>query len=195
MIKTVKTAVFLALITANTSLLTGCVTIIDAATDAPIEMDSGERSWGAFIDDNQLETIAKVNINKASPELKASNITVVSYNGIILLTGQVGSTGLRNLAGNTVKGINKVRQVFNEIQVQGKTSLLSRTNDSWLTTKVKTVLMSHEHVDSGRIKVVTEDGVVYLMGLLKKDEADLAANVTSNIGGVQKVVKAVEYID
>ncbi|WP_233710287.1 BON domain-containing protein [Pseudomaricurvus albidus] len=173
----------------------GCTTIVDATTDGPIQLDPGKRSWGAFIDDEQLETVAKVNINKADPWLDQANIDVVSFNGIILLTGQVATKELRLKAGNTVKVIHGVRQVFNEIQVQGQTSLLARTNDTWLTTKVKSVLIADKDIDSSRIKVVTEDGVVYLLGLLSQAEANRAAEAVSTIGGVQKVVKAVEYIN
>lgn len=175
--------------------LAGCATVIDATTDEPIEMDRGKRTFGAYIDDQQLETVARVNLRKASPELKESNINVVSFNGIVLLTGQVPSNALRLVAGDTVKRIHKVRQVFNEIQVQGKTSLLARTNDTWLTTKVKTHLLANPDIDSGRIKVVTEDGVVFLLGLLTRAEAEHAADVVSRVGGVQKVVKAIEYIE
>ncbi|GAB3092865.1 BON domain-containing protein [Aestuariicella hydrocarbonica] len=173
----------------------GCTTIVDATTDAPIQLNPGKRTLGAMIDDEQLETVAVVNINKASPYLKQANIDVVAFNSILLLTGQVASNDLRMLAGETAKKIHGVRQVFNEIQVQGTTSILARTNDTWLTTKVKSVLLANQDVDSSRIKVVTEDGVVYLLGLLSRAEANRAAETVSTIGGVQKVVKAVEYIN
>lgn len=173
----------------------GCTTIVDATTSGPIQLDPGKRSFGTVIDDEKLETVAKVNIRKADPWLEQSNISVVSFNGIVLLTGQTPTKELREKAGNTVKIIHGVRQVFNEIQVQGQTSLLARSNDSWLTTKVKTALLANKEIDSGRIKVVTEDGVVYLLGLLSQAEANRAANAVSTVGGVQKVVKAIEYID
>lgn len=175
--------------------LSSCTSLIDATRDDPIQFDPSKRTLGTLIDDQQLETATAVNLNKASPELKASHISVVAFNGIVLLTGQVPTNDLRLLAGDTAKKLNGVRQVFNEIQVQGKTSLLARTNDSWLTTKVKSTLIAHKDIDSSRIKVVTEDGVVYLMGLVPRAAGDKAANVTSNIRGVQKVVKAFEYID
>lgn len=173
----------------------GCATIVDATTSGPIQLDPGKRSFGTVIDDEKLETVAKVNIRKADPWLEQSNITVVSFNGIILLTGQAPTKELREKAGDTVKIIHGVRQVFNEIQVQGQTSLLARSNDGWLTTKVKTALLANKEIDSGRIKVVTEDGVVYLLGLLTQAEANRAANAVSTVGGVQKVVKAIEYIN
>jgi osmotically-inducible protein OsmY len=173
----------------------GCATIVDATTDGPIQLDPGKRTFGTVIDDEKLETVALVNIRKADPWLDQSNIDVVSFNGIILLTGQTPTKELRTKAGDTVKIIHGVRQVFNEIQVQGQTSFIARSNDTWLTTKVKTVLLSNKSIDSGRIKVVTEDGVVYLLGLLTQEEANRAAQVVSTIGGVQKVVKAIEYIN
>ncbi|MBY6191473.1 BON domain-containing protein [Microbulbifer agarilyticus] len=177
------------------ALLGGCATVLDATHDGPIQPDPGERSFGTYIDDQQLETITKVNLRKAHPELKESNIDVTSFNGVVLLTGQVSSNDLRNLAGQTAQQVHSVRQVYNEIQVRGTTSVLARTSDTWLTTKVKGALMTDKEIDSGRIKIVTENGVVYLMGLLTRQEAENAAEKTRTVGGVQKVVKAVEYID
>ncbi|WP_219932629.1 BON domain-containing protein [Microbulbifer sp. YPW1] len=177
------------------SILSGCATVLDATHDGPIQPDPGERTFGTYIDDQQLETITKVNIGKAHPQLKAANIDVTSFNGVVLLTGQVPSNELRNLAGGTAQQVHSVRQVYNEIQVRGTTSMLARTSDTWLTTKVKSVLVTDKEIDSGRIKVITENGVVYLMGLLTRHEAENAAEKARTVGGVQKVVKAVEYID
>jgi osmotically-inducible protein OsmY len=91
--------------------------------------------------------------------------------------------------------MRNARKVYNELIVAGKTSLLSRTNDSWLTTKVKSAFSTAEFSDATRIKVVTENGVVFLMGLLTREEADEAANIAREIQGVQKVVKVFEYIN
>lgn len=175
--------------------LAGCATVLDATHDGPIQPDPGERTFGTYIDDQRLETITDVNIGKAHPDLKAANIDVVAFNGVVLLTGQVSSNELRDLAGRTAQQVHTVRQVYNEIQVRGSTTMLARTSDTWLTTKVKSVLMADKEIDSGRIKVVTENGVVYLMGLLTRQEAENAAEVARTVGGVQKVVKAVEYIN
>ncbi|MFV8782245.1 BON domain-containing protein [Microbulbifer sp. SA54] len=177
------------------ALLGGCATVLDATHDGPIQPDPGERTFGTYIDDQQLETITKVNIGKAHPALKAANIDVTSFNGVILLTGQVPDNELRNLAGRTAQQAHSVRQVYNEIQVRGTTSVLARTSDTWLTAKVKGVLLADKEIDSSRIKIITENGVVYLMGLLTRQEAENAAEVARTVGGVQKVVKAVEYID
>lgn len=192
---TVMKSVKLTIAACTFSILGACTTVLDATHDGPIQPDPGERSFGTYIDDQKLETITKVNIGKAHPQLKAANIDVVSFNGVVLLTGQVPNNDLRNLAGATAQQVHSVRQVYNEIQVRGTTSVLARTSDTWLTTKVKSALLTDKEIDSGRIKVVTENGVVYLMGLLTRQEAENAAEKTRTVGGVQKVVKAVEYID
>lgn len=188
-----KTTLFTAL--TLVTALAGCTTVLEATHDGPIQQDPGKRSLGTYMDDQKMETITTVNINKAHPDLKASNINVNAFNGVVLLTGQVPDNELRLLAGRTAQQIQNVRQVYNEIQVRGNVSLLASSSDAWLTTKVKSVLLANDEIDSGRIKVITENGVVYLMGLLTRAEAERAADVTRGIGGVQKVVKAVEYID
>ena len=193
--KKISTSLKLAFAGGLLAFLSGCATVLDATHDGPIQPDPGERSFGTYIDDQQLETITRVNLRKAHPELKESNIDVTSFNGVVLLTGQVSDNDLRNLAGRTAQQVHSVRQVYNEIQVRGTTSMLARTSDTWLTTKVKSALLTDKEIDSGRIKVVTENGVVYLMGLLTRQEAENAAEKTRTVGGVQKVVKAVEYID
>lgn len=176
-------------------LASGCATIIDATTSKPIQVNPGKRTFGAYIDDQKLETVIAVNMRKHSPDLKAAHVNIVSFNGVILLTGQVNRNELRDQAGSVASQVHGVRQVFNEIQISGNTSILSRANDSWLTTKVKAVLLSNADIDSSRIKIVTENGTVYLLGLMSRAEAEKAANVVSHIKGVQKVVKAIEYID
>jgi osmotically-inducible protein OsmY len=175
--------------------LTGCVSIVGATTSKPIEPDPNRRTVGTMIDDSQLETIAAVNINKTHPDLKNAPITVTSFNQVVLLTGQVKNAQLRELAGSTVAKINHVRQVHNELQIQAPTSFLANTNDAWLTSKVKSKLAANKRVRATRVKVLTENGVVYLMGLVPQAEAKRAAEIASATSGVQKVVLAVEYTD
>ncbi len=187
--------IFLVSILATCLTSTGCSPLLTATTEGEIRLSPGKRTLGTMIDDQQLETIAIVNLNKAHPDLQGAHINVTSYNGVLLLTGQVSSSKLKKLASATVTKIRNVRQVYNELQVQGKTSVLSRTNDTWLTTKVKSRLMAAKNVDGGRVKVVTESGTIYLMGLLSQAEANRAAEIARSTNGVQKVVKAIEYIN
>jgi osmotically-inducible protein OsmY len=163
-------------------------------TAEPIESNPGKRSTGSWIDDEIIETKALVNLDKASEELAQAHVSVTSFNGVVLLTGQVAREELRQTAGDIASKINKVRQVHNEITVSGTISLVARSNDAWISTKVKSKMLADDGIQSSRIKVVTENGIVYLMGLVTRDEADRAADIARRSGGVQKVVRIFEYI-
>jgi len=152
-------------------------------------------SVGEAFDDSRNESLAKKRIRDANSGLADANINVTSFDGIVLLTGQVSAADLIPMASAQVEPLRNVRKVHNELTVAGKTALLSRTNDSWLTTKVKSALSAAESSDATRIKVVTENGVVYLMGLLTRAEADAAADIARDIPGVEKIVKIFEYIN
>lgn len=171
-----------------------CSSILSATTAGPIEETTDERSTGSFFDDEIIETKALVNIDKADPQLAQSHIVVASFNGIVLLAGQVSNEEQRQLAAKTVAKIGKVRRVHNELVIAGSSSMLARSNDSWITTKVKSKMLGNSKLESGRIKVVTENGVVYLMGLVTREEAKRAADLTRKSAGVQKVVRIFEYI-
>ena len=175
--------------------LVGCVTVLDATTDGPIHRDPGKRTLGNYIDDKQLKTIISVNLHKADPLLEEANINVTVYNGLVLLTGQVPTKELREKAGKVARDLNNVRQVYNELQVLPNTAFLSRTNDSWLATKVRTKLMAHDDIDSSRVIVIVENSTVYLMGLLTRVQAEKITDVVRTTKGVSKVVRAIEYIE
>lgn len=186
---------YLLALLATLTLLNGCTRIVDATTQAPISPDPNQRSLGTYIDDKRLQVIAAVNIRKAHPILKQSHINVTSFNGVVLLTGQVPRDELRLVAAQTTKAISNVRQVHNEIQVKANSSLLTRTNDTWLATKIKTTLVADKSVRSQRIKVIVEEGVAYMMGLISQQEANRAVNLVRNINGIREVVRVFEYSD
>ena len=174
--------------------LQGCSNLISTFTEEPIESPPSERSTGSWIDDEIIETKALVNLDKAHPDLAQAHISVTSFNGIVLLTGQVPRQELRQIASKTVSKINRVRQVHNEIQVSGTISLVARSNDGWISTKIKSKMLANEAIKSGHFKVVTENGVVYLMGLVTRDEAERAVELARRAAGVQKVVRIFEYV-
>ncbi len=157
--------------------------------------DPGARSSGTILDDQILESASKRAIKGASDDLRRSNIGVTSFNGVVLLTGQVPTDQLKQQAQEAIANLRGVRRIHNELQVAGPTTLISRSNDGWLTTKVKTALIGNEEVDADRIKVVTENGVIYLMGLVGKVAGTRSAEVARNVYGVEQVVTVFEYID
>lgn len=184
-----------ALLLASTLLINGCASMIGATSDQPIHEDRTSRTTGSLIDDELIEIKSLVNIGKASQELKQSHVSVTSYNGVVLICGQVPNSQVKQLAGNVVGKLNKVRKVHNELQVAGPTSTIVRANDSWLTAKVKSKMLADRELKAMGIKVVTENGTVYLLGLVENQQANRAVEITRNTVGVQKVVKMFEYVD
>lgn len=179
-------------------LLQGCEAIIigGAATGATTAHD--RRTTGTFVEDQNIELKAGGALSKDKEISDTSHINVTSYNQVVLITGETPNDSLRTRAGNIVRNIEKVRRVQNELTIASPSSLSSRASDTWLTSKVKTSLLKvkgHEGFDPTRVKVVTENGSVFLMGLLRRSEADSVIEVVRKVGGVQRVVKIFEYID
>jgi len=176
--------------------ISGCSSVINASREAPIDDDRGTRTFGSKIDDSLIETKAAVNIAKANPDLdNNSHIVVTSFNGVVLLAGQTPRADLKQLAEQTASQVQKVKKVNNELQVIAPSSMLARSNDAWLTSKIKTEMLTDSAIPGSRIKVVTENGIVYLLGLLTQAEATRATNLVQGVSGVQKIVKLFEYID
>ena len=177
-------------------LASGCSSVLTATRDRPIEDDRGTRTMGSAIDDSLIETKVTVNVNKADPSLdKHSHIIVVSFNGIVLLAGQTPNATLKAKAEQAARGTQRVKQVHNELQVMPPSSLLARNNDTWLTTKIKTQMLADSTIPGSRIKIVTENGIVYMLGLVTRQEANLTSNLVQGVDGVQKIVKLFEYIN
>ncbi len=176
------------------SLLTGCVSLLDATSEGPIEEYQGTRTLGTVIEDENIETKIAVNLRKASEELKHSNIDIISFNGVVLLVGEVPNQANKQLAEQVASKTRAVRKVYNELKVAGVSTWISRYNDAWITTKVATQMTFSENFPSSRIKVVTEQGTVYLMGLVTETEAEYAVEITKHVYGVEKIVKLFEYI-
>lgn len=176
--------------------ISGCSSVINASREAPIDDDRGTRTFGSKIDDSLIETKVAVNVAKASPDLdNNSHIVVTSFNGVVLLAGQTPRADLKQLAEQTASQVQKVKKVNNELQVIAPSSMLARSNDAWLTSKIKTEMLTDSAIPGSRIKVVTENGIVYLLGLLTQAEATRATNLVQGVSGVQKIVKLFEYID
>lgn len=177
------------------ALLQACAPAIIAtgATGATVANDS--RTTGTFIEDQAIELKARNELAKDKAISDNTNITIVSFNTIVLVTGQAPTQELINKIINVVKNVDKVSHVHNEMQLAAPSSLTSRSSDALLTTKVKTKMLADENVKGLKIKVVSELGTVYLMGIVTRQNAELATNVARSTGGVQKVVKLFQYID
>ena len=177
-------------------LLASCSSVLTATRDTPIEDNHGTRTFGSTIDDQLIETKVAVNVNKADTAIESEGrIVATSYNGVVLLAGQVPRGDLIARAGEAAKQVQRVKVVHNELTAGPRLSLLARNQDGLITANLKPRLLTDGTIPGSRIKVVTEAGVVYLMGLVTHHEADLAVQQAQQIGGVQRIVKLFEYLD
>lgn len=174
--------------------LTGCAAVLvgGAATGAAVSVD--RRTAGTVVGDQEIELRAFNRLRENFPK-DSMSVSATSFNRQLLLTGQVPDEATRTKVEAVVRPIPDVRSVVNETAVSGATSFTSKGNDASLTAQIKTRMLQDRRVPSIHVKVVTEAGVVYLMGLLTHAEAEAAAEVASLTGGVTKVVKLFEYID
>ena len=155
------------------------------------------RSTGALIDDNILEVAIEREIRASDEAYKGAHLVVAVYDGMVLLLGQVPSEQLKTQAIAVAEAMYKVdpEKVHNHLTVGGPISMLARTNDSWLTTKVKTRLLASEAAKGLRVKVISENGVVYLLGAVTAAEADAAVVEAQKAFGIQRIVKVFQYTD
>ncbi len=186
---------FMGALTGALLLVSGCAGVLvgSAATSAVVAHD--ERTTGTFIEDQAIELKAIEAIRGKSDLRANTNLSVTSYNQVVLVTGQAPTQQLRETAISTISKLEKVRHVYDEIQLAAPSSIVSRSGDSIVTAKVKTKLFTLSGLDATKVKVVTENGVVYLMGILSRGDAQTAATAASQVNGVQKIVKLFEYKD
>lgn len=178
------------------SLLQACAPLVvgTAATGASVAHD--RRTAGTFLEDQTIELKAKSALNE-DPEInEQAHLNVTSINLVVLLSGEAPSEALRQRAGDIVGRVEKVRRVHNEVLVAAPSSMMTRSSDTLITAKVKTSFFSIKDLqkfDPTRVKVVTENGTVFLMGLVTRAEGDATASAASGVSGVQRVVKLFEY--
>jgi osmotically-inducible protein OsmY len=182
-----------------TNLLYGCApVVIGGAAAGTAVVATSRRSPGAVVDDETIEMKARLSIVEHRDLNSKIHIELSSYNGVVLMTGEAPTAELRSQTENIVKEIPMVRQIHNEMIIGEPSPFKTRANDSLITAKVKVDLLritDIEGFNGARVKVVTDNGTVYLMGLVTRKEADAVTEVARQVGGVEKVVKLFEYID
>ncbi|WP_409500401.1 division/outer membrane stress-associated lipid-binding lipoprotein [Mannheimia glucosida] len=174
--------------------LQGCITtavVTSAAVATKVATDP--RTTGTQVDDEILEEKVAYNINKDEQIKQEARINVVAYNGKVLLIGQAPSMDVVENAKNLAAGAEGVTEIYNEIRQGEKIGFGQITQDSWITTQVKSKLLVNGEVKATEVKVVTENGEVFLMGKVSQNQADAAAEAARNVGGVTKVVKVFSY--
>ena len=181
----------LAALLALLGTLSACAPLAVTGAAVGAVMASDRRTTGMYVEDENIEwkVIALVN-----DKFKAGHVNATSYNRKVLLTGEVSSEEAKKELGTQVKAIASVVDVTNEVQVAGNASLGARGNDSLLTTNVKARMVNNGKFSPGHVKVVTEAGTVYLMGIVSTEEGDAAAEIARTTSGVRGVVKVFEYL-
>lgn len=173
--------------------LQGCFPVVAGGVGVGVMMAQDRRTSGAYVEDEAIENKAFDRIGKQYRD--AVHVNVTSFNRNVLISGEVPSETVKEEIGALVSGIENVRNVSNELIISGTSSLTSRSSDSLITSDVKLRFVQDKRFDADHIKVVTENGTVFLMGIVKRAEADAATEVASTTGGVQRVVKLFEYLD
>ena len=178
-------------------LTTSCTSILVRTTgEQGIQENPTERTAGAVVEDQSIETKVVVNMKSQEPAFRQAHFDVISHNGVVLLVGQVESQTLKSLATDIAsRASSKIKRIHNELEISGKTSLLSRGSDTWIATKVRTLMLANGDVPSDQVRVVAENGAIYLMGIISQAEGNNAANLARNVSGVTRVVKVFEYIN
>jgi osmotically-inducible protein OsmY len=179
------------------ALLTGCASSGSQSEQAAQEKSTPPalEALGNIIDDTRIETTGLVRLRRAGEGLKDGHLGVTSFRGVVLLTGQVRDEASKALASEVLNGIPEVKTVYNELTISGPTALLARSADAVVTSKVKARLLANEAVRGLEIKVVTENGTVYLLGTVTRTEAEAATAAARAVGGVERVVRIFEYAD
>lgn len=179
---------------AGCTLIQGCGALVATGVVTGAAVAHDRRTAGNIVDDQSIEIKAHT-LFQDEPELSEGvHIDVTSYNGVVLLSGETPTEAQRRRAQELVSGIEGVRRVHNELAIAAPSSAMTRSSDSLITAKVKARMVGKEGFDAGWVKVVTENGTVYLMGIVTRDEADKATEITRSTGGVQRVVRLFEYI-
>lgn len=184
----------LILIAILTMALQGCFFVAGAAAGAAaITIVYDHRTVDSILQDQRIDREVQRKIH-ANPELRAkTHINVTSFGQVVLLTGETPSPALRKQVEETAWTVHGITRIFNAITIQGPTSTLTHASDTWITTKIKTEMLATRGLKSASIKVVTENGIVYLMGAVTQQQSEIAVNIARHTAGVQKVVKIFQY--
>lgn len=173
--------------------LGGCVPIVAGGVGAGILMAEDRRTSGTYLMDEEIELKAASRIRESHGE--NTHVNVTSYNRRVLLTGEAPDAVVRAKVQEIAKSVPNVREVLNELIIGDTATFTTRTKDGYITAKVKTRFLDDKRFNVNHVKVVTDTGTVFLMGMVKREEGNAAAEVAARTGGVSKVVKVFEYMD
>lgn len=183
----------LVLVTLWVSACATAVIAVGAITTLDIIHD--RRSVGEYVDDQAIELKTRSYLLSSKTLRSTTNVRATSWNGIVLLTGEVADEGIKQQVVQKAGSFQGVRQVVDETVILGKSKLRERTNDAWISGKIKSSMIRRMGLTANRIKVVTSRTAVYLLGIVTPDEADRATEIARTVRGVSRVVRVFEITD
>ncbi|MBP7446706.1 BON domain-containing protein [Zoogloea sp.] len=187
-----KTLAWTALAIGTLTAAQGCIPVIVGGTGAAVAMATDRRSSGTYVEDEGIEWKASNRINERLGDKVHVNVT--SFNRKLLLTGEAFNEASREEAGRIAAAVENVKEVVNDLRIAPTSTLSARGNDSYISSKVKARFVDQKDFRIQQVKVTTEAGTVFLMGLVTEKEGNAATEVARTTNGVQKVVRVFEYI-
>ncbi|MFN1142689.1 division/outer membrane stress-associated lipid-binding lipoprotein [Serratia quinivorans] len=176
-------------------LLQGCIAgVVVGSAAVATKTATDPRSVGTQVDDGTLEARVENALSKDQQLKKEARVVATAYQGKVLLTGQAPNTDLAARAKQIAMGVEGTTEVYNEVRQGTPVSLSTASSDTWITTKVRSQLLASDAVKSSNVKVTTENGEVFLLGLVTQQEAQSAALTASQVGGVKHVTTAFTYV-
>ena len=176
-------------------LLQGCIAgVVVGSAAVATKTATDPRSVGTQVDDGTLEARVENALSKDQQLKKDARVVATAYQGKVLLTGQSPNADLTARAKQIAMGVEGTSEVYNEIRQGTPVSLSTASSDTWITTKVRSQLLTSDTVKSSNVKVTTENGEVFLLGLVTQQEGQSAAQIASQVSGVKHVTTAFTYI-
>lgn len=179
-------------VTIATLILPGCIPLAVTGIGATALMVDDRRSTGVYVEDENIEWKTR---GRLIESFRDAHVNVTSFNLAVLLTGEVPSEQMKLDVAAAVRSIPSVKNVVNELTVGGNTALTARANDTFITTNVKTRFINNGKFSINHVKVVTEAGTAFLLGIVTREEADVATELARTTSGVSRVVKVFEYTE
>lgn len=176
-------------------LLQGCIAgVVVGSAAVATKTATDPRSVGTCVDDGTLEAVVESALSKDQQLKKDARVVATAYQGKVLLTGQSPNADLTARAKQIAMGVEGTTEVYNEIRQGTPVSLSTASSDTWITTKVRSQLLTSDTVKSSNVKVTTENGEVFLLGLVTQQEGQSAAQIASQVSGVKHVTTAFTYV-
>lgn len=176
--------------------LSGCASFISSGTgSAPVGTESGARSLGQVFIDSSIERTAKINLYKLDSRFKQSRVNIESFHGNVLLTGQVPDAHLKQLAEDNLRAMTDVKTVHNYITVGNQIGYSSIMQDTTVTANTRGLIMKAVVVSDSKVRIHTEDGILYVMGRLNQAEINDLNQVLQQVGNVTKIITLIDNVE